>query len=229
MRLTAISSMASKGVLQALTQRFEQDTGVAVDVTYVGGVNAAQRVQAGETFDLVFLAQDALARLQATGHVQQAHRLDWAQSSIAVAVPAGAAIPVLNDADAVRSAVLKAVSIGYSTGPSGVHVEKLFEQWGIRSEVLARIVVPAPGVPVAQLIAQGDIELGFQQLSEMQGVDGIRVVGTLPPEINLVTTFSAGISAQVQKGDAAQAAVQQFLDFLQSDIAKDLKKSLGMF
>jgi molybdate transport system substrate-binding protein len=226
--LRGISSMATKALLANLTQVYLAQTGVSVQIESVGGVDAAKRVQAGETFDMVLLASDAIERLIASGHVQTGSRNDWVRSPVAVAVQAGAARPALSNEAAVKSAVLASPTLSYSTGPSGAYLEKLFERWGIADEVKARIVVPPPGTPVGALVASGQAALGFQQLSELIALPGIDVLGTLPTDVAFITTFSAGIPAVIA-GDAARvAAVQSFLQFLASADVEDVKRKQGM-
>ncbi len=226
--LRGISSMATKALLADLTQAYLAQTGVSVQIESVGGVDAAKRVQAGEAFDMVLLASDAIARLIASGHVMPDSRHDWVRSPVAVAVQAGAARPELSNEAALKAAVLASPTLSYSTGPSGVYLEKLFERWGIADEVKARIVVPPPGTPVGALVANGQAALGFQQLSELMALPGIDVLGTLPADVAFITTFSSGIPAVIA-GDAARvAAVQSFLQFLASAGVEDVKRKQGM-
>jgi len=105
----------------------------------------------------------------------------------------------------VRAAVLAARNISYSTGPSGVALAKLFERWGIAEQIKDRIVTPPPGIPVGSLVAKGEVELGFQQLSELINLEGITVLGPLPPAIQIITTFSAGVCAGSQQAAAVRA------------------------
>jgi molybdate transport system substrate-binding protein len=226
--LRGISSMATKALLADLTQAYLAQTGVSVQIESVGGVDAAKRVQAGEAFDMVLLASDAIERLIASGHVQAGSRCDWVRSPVAVAVLVGAERPDLSNEAAVKAAVLASPTLSYSTGPSGVYLEKLFERWGIADEVKARIVVPPPGTPVGALVASGQAALGFQQLSELIALPGIDVLGTLPADVAFITTFSSGILAVIA-GDAARvAAVQSFLQFLASAGVEDVKRKQGM-
>jgi len=220
--------MATKALLAELTQAYLAQTGVLVQIESVGGVDAAKRVQAGEAFDMVLLASDAIERLIASGHVQTGSRCDWVRSPVAVAVQAGAAHPDLSNESALKAAVLAGPTLSYSTGPSGVYLEQLFERWGIAREVKARIVVPPPGTPVGALVASGKAALGFQQLSELITLPGIDVLGTLPADVAFITTFSSGFPAVIA-GDAARvAAVQSFLQFLASAGVEEVKRKKGM-
>jgi molybdate transport system substrate-binding protein len=222
--LTGISSMAMREVLAELTAAYERRTGQHVSVVSVGGVDAARRIEAGEAFDFVVLAREAIERLESIGRIQRDSRLDLAHSDVAVAVASGARRPNIADASALRNAVLDARSIGYSTGPSGTHLARLFARWGIAEVVASRIVQARPGVPVATLIARGEVELGFQQLSELINLPGIEVVGVLPPEVRIVTVFSAAACA----ASAQRDAVRRLLAFLASADADDVKYQHGM-
>ncbi len=200
--------MATRPLLAALAPLYEQQHGVAVRIESVGGVDAARRVRAGEAFDVVVLASDALEQLLADGHVVAGSRTDIANSGIAVAVREGAAKPDLSSGRSVRAALLAAPSIGYSTGPSGIALLELFDGWGIADELRARLVQASPGIPVASLVASGEAALGFQQLSELMGAPGIDVAGPLPPDIQIVTTFSAGICRAATQPEAARALLR---------------------
>jgi len=226
--LRGISSMATKALLADLTQAYQNQAGVTVQIESVGGVDAAKRVQAGEAFDMVLLASDAIERLIVSGHVQTGSRSDWVRSPVAVAVQAGAARPDLSNEAALKAAVLASPTLSYSTGPSGVYLEKLFERWGIADEVKARIVVPPPGTPVGALVASGQAALGFQQLSELIALPGIDVLGTLPADVAFITTFSSGIPTVIANDAARVASVQSFLQFLASAGVEDVKRKQGM-
>jgi molybdate transport system substrate-binding protein len=226
--LRGISSMATKAILAELAALFQAQTGITVDITSVGGVDAARRVQAGEAFDAVLLASDAIDRLIASGHLLDGSRCDWVHSSVAVAVRQGADKPRLSSEADLRAAVLAAPSLSYSTGPSGVYLEKLFARWGIGEQIQSRIVVPPPGTPVGALVAQGQAALGFQQLSEFIGVPGVEVVGALPDEVAYTTTFSAGIPVAVAQDASRQQAVASFFHFLTSPEVTAIKQRQGM-
>jgi molybdate transport system substrate-binding protein len=222
--ITGISSMATKGLLAELAQAYEQRSARAVAIEAVGGVDAAKRVQAGEPFDVVVLASDAIDKLSAAGHVAAGSKVDLVRSGVSVAVRAGAPRPDIGSEEALKRAVLAARTVGYSTGPSGVQLAKLFERWGIAEQLRERIVTAPPGVPVGALVARGEVELGFQQLSELMHLDGIDVLGPLPEPVQIVTTFSAGVGAASAQPDAARA----LLDYMASPAADAAKQRQGM-
>jgi molybdate transport system substrate-binding protein len=224
MPIKGISSMATRQVLAELGADFQRRSGEAVAIESVGGVDAAKRAQAGEAFDVVFLASDAIDKLAAGGSVVAGSKVDLVLSPVAIAVRAGAPHPDISSEDAVRRAVLAASGVGYSTGPSGVALLGLFERWGIAGELQGRIVQAPPGVPVGALVAQGQVALGFQQLSELMHLQGIDVVGPLPEAIQIVTTFSAGVCAASQQPQRVRA----MLDFMASADAVDAKRRHGM-
>ena len=222
--LKLISSMATREVLNELATRFERDTSQKVATEAAGGVDVAKRVQNGEAVDIVVLASNAIDKLIADGKVLTGSRVDLVQSGVSIAVRAGTARPDISSEDAVKRAVLGAKTVSYSTGPSGVYLEKMFARWGILEDIRTRIVVPPPGKPVGSLVANGTVELGFQQLSELINLAGIDVVGALPPAIQTITIFSGGVSANSAQADAARAV----LKFMASPAAADVKKRHGM-
>jgi molybdate transport system substrate-binding protein len=150
--------------------------------------------------------------------------VDLAKSGIFVAVREGESAPDIGAEAALKRAVEAARTVGYSTGPSGVYLEKLFARWGVTEALKQRIVRAPPGVPVGSLVAEGKVALGFQQLSELMHVKGIQVIGPLPADIQLITTFSAGVSLTCARGEAARAA----LGYMASPAADAAKKRNGM-
>lgn len=222
--LHLISSMATQRLLAALIAAPERSDGAAVRLEAVGGVDAARRVAAGEVFDVVVLGAGALDKLIAGGQVLAGSRVDLVRSATAVAVPRGAPHPDIGSAEAVRAAVLAARSIGYSTGPSGVALAALFARWGIADAVQAKLVTPPPGTPVGQLVASGEVALGFQQLSELMHLPGIDVLGLLPPAIEITTIFAGGVAASARQPEAARALLAD----LAAPWTAALKRAHGM-
>jgi len=221
--LKLVSSMATRELLAALCAQYERNTGQRVAPEAAGGVDVAKRVSAGEVLDVVVLASDAIDRLIADGRIA-GRRVDLVRSGVAIAVPAGAPRRSIATEEDVKALVAAAPSLSYSTGPSGVYLEKLFARWGILEQIRSRIVVPPPGIPVGSLVANGSAALGFQQLSELKNVQGIAVLGPLPDPIQSVTVFSGGISARSAVPDAARA----LLAYLASPEVAALKQQHGM-
>ena len=213
--------MATRHILADLARDYEASHGTRVEIRSMGGVEAAKSVRAGEATDIVVLASKVMASLGTEGHLVKSGTRDFARSEIGVAVRAGSALPSLASEQAVKQAMLDARKICYSTGPSGDHLKALCEKWAIP---LTRTLVAPPGAPVATLVANGDAELGFQQLSELIGQPGIEVVGPLPPEIQAVTVFSAGISTMSLDPEGARA----FVAYLVSVETEKAKRRHGM-
>ena len=219
--IKGISSMATRQLLAELVAAFEERSACRVLIESVGGVDAAKRVQASEPFDLVVLASDVIDKLIAAGRVVAGSKADLVRS---VAVRAGNPLPDIGSEESLRRAVLAARSLAYSTGPSGVALVQLFERWGITGEIRGRMVQAPPGVPVGSLVAQGLVELGFQQLSELMNLEGIAVVGPMPAAIQITTTFSAGLCSASTQAEA----VRSLLQFMTSPQAEAAKRRQGM-
>ena len=222
--LTLISSMATREVLGELVSRYQDAMAQPVATESAGGVEVAKRVQLGEAVDIVVLASNAIDKMIAEGRLLAGSRVDLVKSGIAIAVRKGAPRPDITSEGAVKHAVLAAKTLSYSTGPSGVYLEKIFARWGILDEIRGRIVVPPPGVPVGTLIANGAAEVGFQQLSELLNLPGVEVVGPLPSAIQTLTIFSGGVSANCSRPEAARA----LLEYMASPAASNVKLRHGM-
>jgi len=222
--ITGISSMATRQFLAEAVAAWQERAGAAVAIDSVGGVDAAKRVQAGEAFDVVILAADAIGKLAAAGRIVDGSVTDLVRSGVAIAVPRGAARPDIGSEEALRRAVLAAPTLGYSTGPSGVALQQLFARWGIAEAIQSRLVQAPPGVAVGSLVARGEVALGFQQLSELMHLDGIEVVGSMPPELAIVTTFTGAVCSASTQPDAARA----LLDFIRSPAADEARRRNGM-
>jgi molybdate transport system substrate-binding protein len=223
-RITGLSSMATRAILTDLAKAYELLNGTRVDIRSMGGVEAAKLVRNGEPTDVVVLASKVMQGLEAEGHIVKGSIMDFARSEIAIAVPAGARRPQVDSEQAVRQAMLEARRICYSTGPSGDHLKALCQKWGVAGSVAGRALMAPPGVPVASLVARGDADLGFQQLSELIGQPGIEVLGPLPPEIQALTIFSAGLSSASREREAAGAVVA----YMASAETGDTKRRYGM-
>lgn len=223
-RIAGISSMATRALLADVLDAWHRQGGAEAGFESVGGVDAARRVHHGEAFDLVVLAAAAIEKLRGAGRLAAGSVTELARSAVAIAVRQGAAHPAIDTEEALRSAVLSARSLGYSTGPSGVALLALFARWGIAEAIRERLVQAPPGIPVGALLARGDVELGFQQLSELMHLDSVDVLGPMPPGPEIVTTFSGAVCTASTQPDAARA----LLDFLRSPAADPARQRHGM-
>jgi molybdate transport system substrate-binding protein len=221
--LHLISSMASKSLLKALADQFTQQTSLPVNCEAIGGVDVAKRVKSGEVADVVVLARASIDEF-AQAALVSAEVCDIAQSGIGVAIQSGAPLPDISSEAGLKEAVENAPSVSFSTGPSGVYLEKRFAAWGILDKVRSRIVVPPPGTGVGSFVASGKAAIGFQQLSELVEVSGITIVGPLPGSLQLLTVFSGAVLSTSTQPEAAI----KLLKFLAAPDHDGLRKTFGM-
>jgi molybdate transport system substrate-binding protein len=227
--LRVVSSGGFASAYRDLVPEFERATGNTVVTEWgpsMGETPQAipQRLARGERIDVVIMAGEALDLLVRDGKAVPGSRVDLARSLIGAAVKAGAPQPDLSTAEAVKRALLEAPSIAYSDSASGVYIAtEMLARLGIADQVKgkARMI---PATPVGEIVARGEAALGFQQVSELLPVPGITVVGTLPPELQKVTLFSAGIVAASTEPKASTALIQ----FLASPEAAPAIKRRGL-
>jgi molybdate transport system substrate-binding protein len=219
-----MSSIATREVHLALVPQFEKTTGCTVQTQWVGMVDIRKRLAAGEVVDLVSATGSLIDELIQSGSLVPGSRTDLARSKATVAVRKGAAKPDISSGDAVKRALLAAKTVGYSSGPSGEYLIKLFERMGIAAELKGKTTQTPPGVPVGGLIEKGEVELGFQQMSELLPFKGLDIVGPLPADIELITTFALGLHARAKEPEAARALMK----FLTSKEAAPVLREKGM-
>ena len=206
----------------ALVPEFERATGNKVITAYGPSmgttVNAIpMRLERGEPADVLILVGYALGDLIKQGKVAADSRVDLVKSKIGVAVKSGAPKPDISSPDALKRALLAAKSVAYSDSASGVYIStEMFKKLGIVDEMKDK-ARKIPATPVAEIVAHGDAEIGFQQISELKPVAGIDIVGPLPDALQKVTVFSAGIASVSKEPDAGKALIK----FLASPAARD--------
>ena len=229
--LTELKVFASGGVKAAylaLVPGFEAASGHKVATAWGSSVAGAPtsipaRLAAGEPVDLVIMAGDGLDRLIGEGRIAAGSRVDLARSGVGVAVRAGAPRPDLSSADAFVRALRQAKSVAHSSSASGVYLKGLFRRLGL-TQTMGDRIRQVEGEPVGAVVARGEAEIGFQQVSELLPVPGIDFVGPLPAEIQQFTIFAAGIAINARAPDRATALVA----YLTAPAAAPLIRASGM-
>lgn len=212
-----------------LAPKFEQITGKKVVSSYGASMGNApdaipQRLARGEPTDIIILARTALDEFTAKGTVRPDSRVYRAESRIGVGIRAGAPKPDISTVDGLRRALLMASSIAYSASASGVYVStELYKKLGIEADVMpkSRRILSER---VATVVARGDAEIGFQQISEIIGIPGAELVGPVPKDVQQVTVFSAGVLTNAGQPDAAAELIR----FLSSADAAETVASTGL-
>lgn len=224
--------MSSAGFVTAyheLVPGFERSTQTKVTTSYGPSMGNApdaipSRMQRGEPVDVVIMVGSALDELIKQGKVVAGSRVDLGRSLVGMAVRAGAPRPDISTVEAFKKALLDARSIAYSDSASGRYVSKeLFKRLGIADQVMGKSR-EIPSEPVGKVVARGEAEIGFQQVSELIPVEGIQFLGPIPAELQKVTVFSAGVAASSQEPERARALIR----WLSSPDASPVIKKHGL-
>lgn len=224
MDIHVLAAGATKEVLLEVIPSFEKASGHKVVATWTGSANIRKRMAEGAVYDLVIVGAPEIDAFIQQGKMVAGSRVDLMKSGVGVAVPAGAPKPDISSSEALKKALLDAKSIGYSTGPSGVHVERMVARMGIADQVKPRLKQVPSGVAVGSIVASGEAEIGFQQVSEFIHYPGISYVGSLPAEEQHITVYSAGIHGGAKAPEAAKALIK----FLTSPAAIPVIRYHGM-
>ncbi len=222
--LKVLSTQATEEAYKELVPQFEKATGHKVTTVFTGTLDADKRLASGESYDLLIMSSGSIDGHVKDGKVAAGSRVDLAKSGVAVGVKAGAPKPDISTVEALKKTLIAAKSIGYSTGPSGVYIVTMFEKLGVADNVKPKLKQTPTGVFVGNIIANGEVEIGFQQVSELSHFAGVDYVGPLPTEVQRYTVFSSGIVAGTKEADAAKALVK----FLTAPDAAPAFKKQGM-
>ena len=209
-QIKVLSSLAFKEAYLELVPQFEKASAHRVATTWTGTANIMKRMAAGEAYDLVIMSAQGIDELSRTGKIAPGSRVDLARSGIGLAVRTGAPKPDVGSTDALKQTLLSAKSIGYSTGPSGAYMENLFKRLGIADDIKGKLKQVPTGTPVGKIVASGEADVGFQQVSELILHPGIDYVGPLPAGVQHITVFAAGIHTGANEAEAARALVEFF-------------------
>jgi molybdate transport system substrate-binding protein len=222
--IRVLSTQATEEAYRELVPQFEKASGHKVTTVFTGTLDANKRLAAGESYDLLIMSAPSIEEHIKSGKVVAGSRVDLAKSGVGAGVKAGAPKPDIGTTEALKKTLLAAKSIGYSTGPSGVYMIGLFQRLGIADEVKPKLKQTPTGVFVGSIIASGEAEIGFQQVSELSHFAGVDYIGPLPADIQQSTTFASGIMAGAKEADAAKALVK----FITSPNAAAAYKKRGM-
>jgi len=222
--IKVLSTQATEQAYRELTPQFEQATGNKVSTIFTGTLDVQKRLAAGESYDMIIMAGPAIDAQIKAGKVVEGSRVDIAKSGVAAGVPAGAPKPDISTTEALKKTLLAAKSIGYSTGPSGVYMMNLFEKLGVVDQIKDKLKQTPTGVFVGTIIASREVQIGFQQVSELGSFPGVDYVGPLPADVQQTTVFSSGIIVDAKEADGAKALVK----FLTTPEAGAAFKKRGM-
>ncbi len=219
-----LASSAMKDAYLELIPQFEKATGHKISAAWSSTPDVQNRIAAGEAADLVILGDNGTEELIKRGKLTPGSRINFAKSGIGIAVRAGTPKPDISSADAVKKSVLAAKSVAFSAGASGIYLVSMFQKLGISDEVKSKTATVKPGEPVGEVVARGEAEIGFHQLSELIPAKGIQILGPLPAEIQNITVYSGGIHSETKESDAATALVK----FLTAPTAALIIKKHGL-
>ena len=227
--LVTVSSGGFAEAFKALVPEWEKQTGNHVTAEWgpsMGDTPQAvpQRIARGEKIDVVIMVGYALDKLVTDGKVAAEDDVKLARSGIGIVVKEGTPAPAVATADELKAALLHARSIAYSDSASGVYIEReMFKDLGIEDQVRGKAHM-IPAEPVGLVVARGEAEIGFQQISELKPIRGITLLGPLPDKLQRYTIFSAGVLAGSEQKEAARSLVQ----FLAAPAAATAIKNSGM-
>jgi molybdate transport system substrate-binding protein len=203
--LKVVAPNAVKEAIVEIAATFEKASGHRVVFTWGGSEAIAKRVGDGESFDVVVTTAQAVDRLTADGRLAAGSRMDFSRSAVAAAVRAGLPRPDISTVEGLRKALLGADSIAISSGASGRYLEQLFQKLGVADQVKPKLRQPPSGAQIGELLARGDADLGFQQVTELVHASGISYLGPLPAEVQNYTVWAAGLHVNAAQPDAARA------------------------
>jgi molybdate transport system substrate-binding protein len=225
---TELKVMISGGLTAAYLEvapEFERTTGTKLVTSFGASMGTAPdaipvRLERGERADVLIMVDYALDDLIERGKVVPDSRVELARSGIGVAVRAGAPKPDIRSVEAFKRALLEAKSIAYSASASGRYIStELFPRLGIADQVMGKSK-QILSERVGAVVARGEAEIGFQQISELLPIPGIDYVGPLPPELQEITSYSAGITVDAEEPEAARALIQFLVQSAAPAIAK---------
>jgi molybdate transport system substrate-binding protein len=222
--LKVVAPNAVKESLIEIGARFEKETGQRVSFNWGGSEAIAKRVADGEVFDVVVTTAPGVDRMLADGKLVDGSRTDFSRSGVAVAARPGLPRPDVSTVTALKSALLDAGLIAISSGASGRYLEQMFQKLGVTEQIKHKITQPPSGSQIGEMLARGEADLGFQQVTELMHGKGFQYLGPLPAELQNYTVWSAGVHGSAPLADAARA----FTRALKASESDDAIRKSGM-
>jgi len=221
--ITVLSGGALRRFLAEAVPLYEQTSGAAVSVRFALTRILKQEIEEGAVFDMALMPRSELDTLVVAGKIEAGSQTDIVRSIVGLMVRTGASSPDIATVEAFKKVLRQAKSISHSKGPSGLYVAALLERLGLTAEMKDKTVF-AIGRPVGEVVASGEAEIGMQQIIENQPVEGVHLVGPLPPELGNFVPYSAGLAS----GSTKEAAVRAFVMFLGTPDAVRIIRDKGM-
>jgi|ERR1700722_8004937 molybdate transport system substrate-binding protein len=217
-----LSGGAMRALLVEAVPLFDRATGIKADVRFALTSVLKKEIEGGAVFDVALLPRPELDALARHGSIDAGTQTDITRSAVGLAVRAGAPKPDIGTVAAFKRTLLAAQTVGYSDGPSGAYVTDLLQRLGIAQEMKTKVRLTSG--PVAELVAKGEAEIGLQQIVAILPVKGAVLVGPLPPELQNIIVYAAGLSARNVNGQVAR----QFVAFMATPPAVQLIRTKGM-
>jgi molybdate transport system substrate-binding protein len=209
--INVLSTLALRGVLVAVADEFQAQTGLSFAATYKATNMFLDLIARGLTADMIIVTREAIDQLVRDGVIVDGSTADLAQSGVGIAVKAGAAKPDISSVDALRRALLEAKSVAFSRiGASGLYFGQVIERLGIADEVRRKAHISDSFV--GEVAARGDAEIAVQQISELKAVAGIDIVGPFPDEVQKISVFAAGVFRTARNPKGASTLIAYLAD-----------------
>jgi molybdate transport system substrate-binding protein len=221
-RIKVLSGGAMKSLMLEIMPLFERATGSKVDIKFALTSVLTKEIEDGAAFDVALLPRPDLDGLAQAGKIAAGTQADITRSAVGFCIKAGAPKPDIGSVEALKGALLNARSIGYSDGPSGAYIAELLRRLGIADEVKAKIKLTSR--LVAEIVAEGEAEVGMQQIVAILPVKGAELVGPLPSELQNVIVYAAGLAP----GAVQSGAARTFIAFLAMPEVVSLIRAKGM-
>lgn len=220
--IKVLSGGAMRSLMTEAVPLFERTSGTRVDIKFALTSVLKKEIEDGAAFDIALLPRPELDELVRVGKVAPGTQADITRSAVGFCVRAGAAKPDIGTVEALKRTLLAARSIGYSDGPSGAYIAGLLQRLGIAAQVKARTRLTSR--PVAEIVAEGEAEVGMQQIVAILPVNGAELVGPLPAELQNIIVYAAGLALAAAQSGAART----FIAFMAMPEVRELIRAKGM-